>query len=106
MINLERNFFILEDPIFKRPDDFKQQRKSIEKQNESNPSQSNLEVLNVIDVCTNRTLFETFKEEILEKSEFSMTLAIGKNRTKKLCLSRDNFSSSVFGRIEDTKIFF
>ena len=74
----------VEDPIFKRPDDFKQQRKSIEKQNESNPSQCNLEVLNVIDVCTNRTLFETFKEEILEKSEFSMTLAIGKNRTKKL----------------------
>ena len=69
----------IEDPIFKRPDDFKQQRKSIEKQNESNASQCNLEVLNVIDVCTNRTRFETFKEEILEKSEFSMTLAIGKS---------------------------
>ena len=96
----------VEDPIFKRPDDFKQQRKSIEKQNESNASQCNLEVLNVIDVCTNRTLFETFKEEILEKSEFSMTLAIGKNRTKKLVKLSLHFSNKVQNALHFDDFFF
>ena len=61
----------VEDPIFKIPD-IKSPK------HESNSSQK--DTLNVIDVCTNRTLFDTFKAEILEKSKFAMTLAVEKSQ--------------------------